>query len=347
MTAAGRVRAESDVRRGGAPAGRVSLGEMRGHSGGPAASGTRGQGMGATQRPRLRSVDAGQAVPTAADQDMIDEHLTTMRLRGLSEYSVAIRRASLRRLAVFVAPLSLLEVTAADLNRYQRALLGGSGLAPLAARSRASYVVNLRMFYQWAHAEGLVGSNPATVLVVPKVPKGRPHPIGEDELALALTEASPRMRAWLALAAGAGLRAMEIAGLRREDVVERAGMPHLVLHGKGSKTRIVPLSPWVLEVLKQYGMPVDGRLFIQSNGRPVTAKRVSDLSNDYLHRLGIVETIHKLRHRFATRLYRATKDLRLTQEMLGHDSPATTAIYAGFDNDAAAGAIAGLTVGAP
>lgn len=278
---------------------------------------------------------------------MIDEHVVTMRLRGLSENSITTREGVLRRLAGFVAPLSLLEVTAADLNRYQRSMLGGVDRAPLAAQSRRSYVVNLRQFYRWALAEGLVESDPTTVLIIPKVPKGRPHPIGEDDLAFALAEAPPRMRAWLSLAAGAGLRAMEIAALRREDVVERAGMPHLVLHGKGDKTRIVPLSPWVLAVLEAYGMPATGPLFRMDNGRPVTARVVSSKAGEYLRRVGITESIHGGRHRFATELYRATKDLRLTQEMLGHESPATTAIYAGFDNDAAAGAIAGLTVGAP
>lgn len=281
------------------------------------------------------------------DQDVIDEHIMTMRLRGLSERSVGGRQATLRLLAVFMAPVPLLRVTAADLNRWQRAMLGGSGRAPLAVCTRASYVVHTRMFYQWALADGRIESDPSSVLVVPKIPKGRPHPIGEDELALALAEASPRMRAWLALAAGAGLRAMEIAALRREDVRERAATPHLVLHGKGGKTRIVPLSPWVLAELEAYGMPASGPLFRLRDGRPVNAHYVSKYANEFLHKIGIPETLHKLRHRFATALYRTTKDLRLTQEMLGHESPATTAIYAGFDNDAAAGAIAGLTVGAP
>jgi integrase len=70
---------------------------------------------------------------------------------------------------------------------------------------------------------------------------------------------------------------------------------------------------------------------------PLTACRVSGLCNVYLRSVGAGATLHQLRHFFATSLYRASKDIRLTQEALGHASPATTAIYAGYDQSATAG----------
>lgn len=284
-----------------------------------------------------------------AAEPLLAEHASVMALQELSPGTVHLRMSVLHGLARFVAPTPLLEVTERDLNRYQRALLGGvNGGAALCAESRRSYVCQLRVFYGWALDEGLIEKDPTRVLIIPKVPRGRPRPISEPALQRALAGASPHVRVWLALAAGAGLRAMEIAGLCREDIQDQAGMPHLVVRGKGSKVRIVPLSGWVLAELQSYGLPASGPLFQspRTPGVPVTAHQVSQMTNRYLHGIGIAETIHKARHRFATQLHRATRDIRLTQEMLGHVNLSTTAVYVDFDRDEAAAAIEGLTVSA-
>jgi site-specific recombinase XerD len=64
---------------------------------------------------------------------------------------------------------------------------------------------------------------------------------------------------------------------------------------------------------------------------PLTANRVSQVVNGYLHGIGIVDTAHTIRHWYGTNIYRITRDLRLVQEMMGHESPATTAIYTAYD----------------
>jgi site-specific recombinase XerD len=301
----------------------------------------------AADRAQLPSAGERARVVTAAEP-LLAEHASVMALQELSPGTVQLRMSVLRSLARFVSPTPLLEVTERDLNGYQRALLGGvNGGAALRAESRRSYVCQLRVFYGWALDEGLIDKDPSRVLIIPKVPRGKPHPISEADLQRALAEAPPMVRVWLVLAAGAGLRAMEVAGLRREDIQDRAGTPHLVVRGKGSKTRIVPLSGWVLAELQSYGLPASGPLFWGGRtGAPVTAHAVSETTNRFLHRIGMPATIHKCRHRFATRLHRATRDIRLTQEMLGHVNLSTTAVYVDFDRDEAAVAIEGLTVGA-
>ena len=141
------------------------------------------------------------------------------------------------------------------------------------------------------------------------------------------------MRAWLVLAAWAGLRAMELAALRREDVHEHDDPPMLVVRdGKGQKGRAVPLSRLVLDELAPILDAHDSAhpwLFPSrlDHRRSVSAGTVSNLANEHLRSLGNPDTLHSLRHRFASELYRVTLDLRLCQEMLGHASPATTAIY--------------------
>ncbi len=101
----------------------------------------------------------------------------------------------------------------------------------------------------------------------PKLPRHLPRPIGTDDLNRALLAADPRMRAWLTLAAYAGLRCVEIAGLRAEDVHLDREPPvlHLV-KTKGAKERIVPLGPLVSAALRGYGLPLSGPVFTRDRG---------------------------------------------------------------------------------
>lgn len=265
----------------------------------------------------------------------VGDHVRWMRLRGLAQNTVD-HRLTVLGLLTRHAGRPLLTLTPADLDSWQ----GSLGL--LSAETRRSYVVMVRGYYRWAHDAGLIESNPADVLIVPKVPRGLPRPIGERDLQRALADAPPMLRVWLELAAYAGLRAAEIAVLERCDVVDEAPTPYLVVHGKGGKTRIVPLAPELLRSLRQLGMPAAGRLFRRTAGRGVTARYVSNSANKWLHAHGIRSTIHKLRHRFATAAYRHCHDLRMVQELLGHASPATTAIYTLVDPSAAAPTVAAI-----
>ncbi len=80
------------------------------------------------------------------------------------------------------------------------------------------------------------------------------------------------------------------------------------------------------------------------DGQLIHPWNVSQMVNRYLHSIGIAKTAHCLRHSFATNIYRTTRDLRLTQELMGHASPATTAIYAACDMEKAAPAVAALSI---
>src|SRR5882672_2286390 len=178
----------------------------------------------------------------------------------------------------------------------------------------------------------------------PKLPRRLPRPIPEDRLLVALEAAGGRVRAYLFLAAFAGLRAAEIAGLRREDIREGGGQPVIVVTGKGRKERVLPLAPVLLAELRLYGLAPAGFVFgrFGDPARAVSPATVSSMSNEYLHGLGFTETLHTLRHRFASRCYQLSLDLRLVQEMLGHSSPTTTAGYAAFAPDAASAVVARL-----
>lgn len=241
------------------------------------------------------------------------------------------------RLLVQHAGRPLLTLTEADLDSWQ----GTLGL--LAAESQRSYKVQVRGYYAWACDEAhLIETNPAKVLIIPRVPRGLPRPISEHDLEIALREAPPMLRVWFELAAYDGLRAKEIAALTRADVLDTAEPPSLILHGKGGKWRLVPMAPTVLRSLIEFGMPARGPIFT-INGLPIPPRRVSKLSNDFLHRIGMPVTLHQLRHRFGSQCLRANGgNLREVQELMGHASPATTAIYTLIDPSAAAPTVAAI-----
>ena len=131
----------------------------------------------------------------------------------------------------------------------------------------------------------------------------------------------------------------------RADIVDHLDPAVLVVSApKGNRERTVPLHPETVRALKDHGMPGSGPLFAGPDGKAVPPWWISQHVNGYLHSIGSDATCHKLRHWFATRIYGNTLDLRLTQELLGHSSPTTTAIYAAYHQAGAAAAVSSLSV---
>ncbi len=250
------------------------------------------------------------------------EHLGWLRLRELSPKSIRQRELALRLLAGHLAPRGLLDATSRDLDAWQRAVAG-----TLAARSRASYVSNIAEFYRWAVREGRLPADPSAVLIRPKLTPLRPKPVSDRDATRAESSVPEEVRVWLVLAGKSGLRAGEIASLCRADVLDELDEPLLLLHGKGGKSRYVPLHPLALAGLREWGMPDSGPLFVDDGGAQLTGAQVSQRANHVLRKLR-VPSLHKWRHRFATELYRQTGDLLLVRDILGHSSVAVSEIYA-------------------
>ncbi|HMQ28045.1 MAG TPA: tyrosine-type recombinase/integrase, partial [Acidimicrobiales bacterium] len=248
----------------------------------------------------------------------------------------------LGRLRRFLAPADLLEATTGDLVAFLDRHIG--------AEARATETSHLKGFYSWAHRAGLIDEDPSLDLVRPRVARRIPRPIPTEDLHRALDGAPERVRPWLMLAAYCGLRAHEIAGLRREDVLERREPPVLaVVDGKGGKQRVVPMPDALVSDFAGWDVPARGLLWRKRDGTgaAVPAHLVSRLCNDYLHSVGIGQTLQTLRHWYGTATYEATGDLRLTQEVMGHASPVTTAGYAAWSPRKAAAVLRRLTVAAP
>lgn len=254
--------------------------------------------------------------------------------RGLRKRTISDRDHLLARLEV-VAPLR--KVTTEQIEAWlDRCNLSTPG-------SRASYITSLHAFYEWCVIHGYRKDDPTVAIDRPKLPRRLPRPIGDDDLDVALAMANPRMKAWLSLACYEGFRCMEIAQLQREDVLDKHEPPLLkVPDGKGGKEGMLPLHPDVLDALNRYGLPKSGPVFLSARGKAYSPITISGYIGEYLHGLGLHDTAHRLRHWFGTTLYGSTHDLRLTQEMMRHSDPTSTAGYVLFDRPQAQEAVTSL-----
>lgn len=200
------------------------------------------------------------------------------------------------------------------------------------ARSRYSVVTTLHVFYKWAQREGLTKRDPTVLVERPRIPTGLPRPIDDTGLMLALTLADPPMRAALLLGCTGGLRAVEMSRLQWRDVSSTS----LRVCGKAGKERVIPLHADCrvaldgLDRLDEWVLP-----WFRSKVAHLEARsagyRVSQAVNRYLAGIGVDASCHMLRHWFATRALAVSGDLKAVQDLLGHASPATTAIYAALD----------------
>lgn len=217
------------------------------------------------------------------------------------------------------------EVTTADLMDW-------TGGRSWARETRRGVRASLRSFYAWALSAGKVPESPAAGLprVKPAVPA--PRPASDAALDAALRAAGPRERLMLRLAAEAGLRRAEVAQVHERDLFEDLAGWSLVVHGKGSRERVVPLSRGLaLAVRTQLHDVGGGWVFPGDDGGHLSPRWVGKIITRLLP--GDV-TMHALRHRFATRAYAVDRDLVTVQTLLGHASPVTTRVYVQVPDDA-------------
>jgi integrase len=274
------------------------------------------------------------------NDDLIRGHHRDQFRRGLLPRSISRRDDNLRTFAKWLDDMPLLDATRDDVERFldERKVRGGG---PVTARTRYGWLSHLHGFYAWAIRDDLSAFDPTARIIRPKMRRTLPRPAATSELLSALGDASPKHRCWLLLAAYQGMRCQEIAGLRREDVLDTEGLLR-VSKAKGATERMMPLHPDVLAALKALPMPRVGWVFSRPRGGPYGPVAMSQEFNRFLRGAGVDGTSHQLRHWFGSTLYAQTHDIRLTQEMMGHADISTTAIYTAYDRRAAGEAVRAL-----
>jgi tyrosine recombinase XerC len=267
--------------------------------------------------------------------------------RHLSPHTLAAYRRDLLHLSEFLARghRSLETATYPELRRF----LAQQATRGYARASIARRVTAIRSFYRWASARGHVATDPATLLGRPKVASRLPAVLRPGDAARLVEspsvppEADPlqhalalRDRAILELLYGSGLRVSEIATLTVDRV--SLGRGRVLVLGKGSKEREVPISEFAAEAVAEYvrrGRPRmvpnadPGSLFFNRRGRTIGVRDVRAMVGRYggTELSGRRVTPHTLRHSFATHLLEGGADIRAVQELLGHASVATTQRY--------------------
>jgi integrase/recombinase XerD len=267
--------------------------------------------------------------------------------RGLSPHTIAAYRRDLNRLAEDLAEHGgdLLAADAPALSAHLRRLRR-RGLAPRSVRRALS---SMRSFYTHLVAAGERGDDPAVNLLPPRLLRQLPKVLSEAqvEALLAAPDVSRplglRDRAMLELLYATGLRVSELVGLRLAHLQGisrnregRREIDFLLVPGKGSKERVVPVGDQAVGWLERYLRDVRperarGRhevVFVNRLGDGLTRQGFWKIVKGYARDAGVRDVSpHVLRHSFATHLLEHGADLRAVQMMLGHADVSTTQIY--------------------
>ena len=213
------------------------------------------------------------------------------------------------------------------------------------AATLARELAAIKVFYRYLVSEKLLTCDPSAVMDSPRLWRILPDMLSIEETERLLHAFSDRSgealtlrnRAILETMYASGLRVSETADLKLGDVDFETGMVRVT--GKGSKERLVPMAPRVLNLLRRYitsarrelteKNPSSPYLFVSRTGRRLDRERLWAIIKEAALIAGIDKEIHPhtLRHSFATHLLENGADLRAIQEMLGHSNISTTEIY--------------------
>lgn len=220
------------------------------------------------------------------------------------------------------------------------------GIAP---RSQARIISGLKSFFRYLTIEKIRPDDPMSLIEAPAIGRHLPEVLSIDEIdaMIAAIDDSDslglRNRAIIEVLYGSGLRVSELCTLERRRVFLDEGF--LTVCGKGNKERMVPMSDATVEQIRLYLQDFDRSgavvkpgeedyLFLNRRGAHLTRVMIFYIVRDLAEKAGIRKTIspHTLRHSFATHLLEGGANLRAIQQMLGHESIATTEIYLHLDN---------------
>ena len=234
----------------------------------------------------------------------------------------------------------LLKVNPDDIRKYLKYI------SNLTSRTISHNISSLKSFYNYLQIIELLTSNPIDSIERPKIEQKMPTYLSLEEVSSLLdikieNEYQSRDKAILELLYSSGIRIseltnMELANIDIDECIIR-------IMGKGSKERIIPLGDYAINALKDYLDNYRYKLnknnstyvFLNNRGGQLSRQFIFKTIKNYALKKGIKKNIspHTLRHTFATHLLKNGADLRIIQELLGHENLATTQIYTHLSND--------------
>lgn len=209
-------------------------------------------------------------------------------------------------------------------------------------RSQARIISGVRSFYRFLLYHNYIEQDPSELLESPRKELHLPQVLTVEEIdrlvqAIDLsTNEGHRNRAMIEMLYGSGLRVSELVNLKFSNIYRQEH--YMLIQGKGSKQRLVPISPvaeeWMGYWLEERNLwtiqpGCEDFVFLNRRGRPLTRVMVFTIIKRLCAQAGIRKAVspHTLRHSFATHLLQNGADLRIIQQLLGHEDITTTEIY--------------------
>lgn len=269
------------------------------------------------------------------------EYHTYLKLeRGLSPNSIAGYEQDLQRLKSYMDQhdIDVVKATYEDLQAF----IFETFKTISSVSTQARLVAGIHSFYRFLLYHNYIEQDPSELLETPKKEHHLPDVLTVEEIDSMIAQLdmskpeSHRNRAIIEMLYGSGLRVSELVNLKLSDLYRKEGF--MLITGKGNKQRLVPISPiadqwldyWLedrnkLDIKAEYGDIV----FLNRYGRQLTRAMIFTIIKTLAKQADIHKTIspHTLRHSFATHLLQNGADLRIIQDLLGHEDITTTEIY--------------------
>jgi integrase/recombinase XerC len=274
--------------------------------------------------------------------ELLSEYLNHLNVeRGLSALTRENYARDITKLLVQNKETPLEQLNTTDIRKAV-AKLHSTGLS---GKSIARMLSSWRGFFDFLVKRKGFSQNPAKGIRAPKSVKSLPQALSIEQ-AIKLVDIkdddilSIRDHAVLELFYSSGLRLSELVNLNTDQIDFTEGT--VMVHGKGNKTRIVPLGSHAISALKKWlGLRAtvlknnlqEKAVFIGKQGKRISARNIQYRLKDWSIKQGVNTTVHPhmLRHSFASHVLQSSGDLRAVQEMLGHANISTTQVYTHLD----------------
>lgn len=269
------------------------------------------------------------------------EYHTYLKLeRGLSDNSVVAYELDFKRMEAYMKEhqIDVVHATFDDLLSFVFETFKNIK----SAKTQARLLSSIHSFYRFLLYHRYIEQDPSELLEMPRIEKHLPEVLSVEEIDSMIAQIDMskseghRNRAIIEMLYGSGLRVSELTELRLSNIYREEGYMRII--GKGSKQRLVPISPiadeqfgyWLKDRSQLNIHPKDADIaFLNRYGRQLTRAMIFTIVRRLAETAGIKKTIspHTLRHSFATHLLQNGADLRIIQQLLGHESIVTTEIY--------------------
>lgn len=276
---------------------------------------------------------------------LVKKYYTYLKLeKGLSKNSIEAYLQDLQRLQDYMT-IHDIDIVRATLDDLQ-AFIFEISKKIASVRTQARLIAGIHSFYRFLLYHRYIEQDPSELLETPKKKLHLPEVLSLEEINLMIAQMdmskheSHRNRAIIEILYGSGLRVSELVNLRLSDMYIKEG--YMRINGKGNKQRLVPLSAVAIQWFS-YWIEDRNQLdikpeaidiaFLNRRGKQLTRAMIFTIIKSLARDAGIKKTIspHTLRHSFATHLLQNGADLRIIQQLLGHESISTTEIYTHVD----------------